>query len=72
MLEYFSIVNQDEVVNYAFSDGKMIFTMAEYPEPADDEIVNFHPCRYTATLSLKKSDLLKFLDFTGHEIIYEK
>ena len=39
LLEYFSIVNQDEVVNYAFSDGKMIFTMAEYPEPADDEIV---------------------------------
>jgi len=44
----------------------------EVVEAADDEIVNFHPCRYTATLSLKKWDLLKFLDFTGHEIIYEK
>ena len=38
----------------------------------DEELVNFHPNRNTATLSLRKADFLKFLDYMGTEIIFEE
>lgn len=41
-------------------------------EAADTEPVNFHPNRNTATLSLSKADFIRFLDFMGNPIIYER
>lgn len=37
----------------------------------DDELINAHPCRNTASLSMRKSDFMKFLEYTGNEIFYE-
>lgn len=41
-------------------------------EAADEEPVHFHPCRNTATLTMRKHDFMKFLEFAGNEIIMEK
>ena len=41
-------------------------------DASDDELVNFHPCRNTATLSLKKKDFMKFLDYVGNKVIEEQ
>ena len=41
-------------------------------EAADEELVNFHPNRNTATLSMKKKDFLKFLEYMGTEVIFEE
>ncbi len=38
----------------------------------ETEPVNFHPNRNTATLSLSKRDFLRFLDFAGNPVIFEK
>lgn len=38
----------------------------------ETELVNFHPNRNTATLSLSKRDFLRFLDFAGNLVIFEK
>ena len=40
-------------------------------EIGDDDIINCHPCRNTASLSMRKSDFMKFLKSTGNEIFYE-
>lgn len=45
---------------------------AAIAEAGAEESVNFHPNRNTATLSMKKSDFLKFLAYTGNRIICEK
>lgn len=41
-------------------------------DAAEDELVNFHPNRNTATLSLKKRDFLKFLESIGTDVIFER
>ena len=41
-------------------------------DAAEDELVNFHPNRNTATLSLKKRDFLKFLESIGADVIFER
>ncbi len=41
-------------------------------EAAAEELVNFHPNRNTATLSLQKRDFLKFLEYIGTEVIFLK
>ena len=41
-------------------------------EAAAEELVNFHPNRNTATLSLQKRDFLKFLEYIGTEVIFEE
>lgn len=41
-------------------------------DAAEDELVNFHPNRNTATLSLKKKDFLKFLESIGADVIFER
>lgn len=38
---------------------------------APDAIVNVHPCRNTATLSMRKEDLMQFLERFAAEIICE-
>lgn len=38
----------------------------------EEELVNFHPNRNTATLSMKKKDFLTFLEHMGCEIIFEE
>lgn len=40
-------------------------------DASGEELVNFHPNRNTATLSMKKRDFLKFLGFVGNEVIFE-
>jgi Uncharacterized conserved protein len=53
-------------------DKKITVVIGHEVEDADDdELVNFHPCRNTATLALKKSDFMKFLNHMGNDIIYE-
>lgn len=37
----------------------------------DDEKISFHPCRNTATITLRKADFLKYLDHVGNEVILE-
>lgn len=37
----------------------------------DDELVNFHPCRNTATIALKKKDFMKYLEHMGNDVIFE-
>lgn len=44
----------------------------EIADAADDEPVNFHPNRNTATLSLAKKDFVKFLDYIGCRVIWEE
>lgn len=41
-------------------------------DAAEEELMNFHPNRNTATLSLKKCDFIRFLQYLGNEIILEK
>jgi len=43
----------------------------ELRDAAGDDLVNFHPCRNTATLALKKSDFMKFIDYIGNPVIVE-
>ncbi|MGF6374985.1 Ala-tRNA(Pro) deacylase [Clostridiales Family XIII bacterium PM5-7] len=38
----------------------------------EDELVNFHPYRNTATLSMKKKDFLRFLTHLGNPVIFEE
>lgn len=38
----------------------------------ETELVNFHPNRNTATLSLTKKDFLRFLEYVGNPVIFEK
>ncbi len=37
----------------------------------DEELLNLHPCRNTATISLHKKDFLRVLDYLGNEVIME-
>ncbi len=39
---------------------------------AETELVNFHPNRNTATLSMTKKDFLRFLEYIGNPVIFEK
>lgn len=41
-------------------------------EADETELVNFHPNRNTATLSLTKKDFLRFLEYVGNPVIFEK
>lgn len=41
-------------------------------DAADEETVNFHPNRNTATLSLMKRDFIRFLNYIGCRVIFEK
>jgi len=38
----------------------------------EDEKISFHPCRNTATLTMRKGDFLKFLEYMGNDIILEQ
>ena len=38
----------------------------------DDEWINFHPCRNTATISLRKRDCMRVLESYGNRIILEE
>lgn len=38
---------------------------------SDDDLLTFHPCRNTASLILKKSDLIKFLESLKVRVIFE-
>lgn len=38
----------------------------------EEELVNFHPNRNTATLGLSKGDFLHFLRYMGNSVIFEK
>lgn len=40
-------------------------------EAADDELLNFHPCRNTATIGIKKADFIQLIERLGNEIIWE-
>ena len=40
-------------------------------EAAEDELINFHPNRNTATLTVKKHQFVKYLESLGNKIIWE-
>ena len=44
----------------------------ELAEAEDDAKLLLHPCRNTASMTLKKGDFMKFLAFVGCEIICEE
>ena len=44
----------------------------EIAEADPDTIINFHPNVNTATISLKVSDMFRFLDRRGNRVICEK
>ncbi|MDY2959981.1 MAG: YbaK/EbsC family protein [Hornefia sp.] len=43
----------------------------EITEALDDEFLNFHPCRNTATISVRKKDFLRILEKMGHKPMFE-
>lgn len=44
----------------------------EITDAPDEEMVNFHPNRNTATMTLAKKDFVKFLDYIGCRVIWEQ
>jgi len=58
-----------------FNDTEKQITVVlekQIADAEDDELVNFHPCRNTATLSMKKCDFMKYLKSMGNKVILEK
>jgi Ala-tRNA(Pro) deacylase len=58
-----------------FNDTEKKITVVlekQIADAADDEQVNFHPCRNTATLGMKKSDFMKYLELMGNKVILEE
>lgn len=57
-----------------FNDTEKMITVVlgnEFAAAPEDEIVSFHPCRNTATLSMKHGDFRKFLEHMGCQVICE-
>ena len=44
----------------------------EIAEADKEDIVNFHPCRNTATLALKNADFIRYLKYIGCSVIVDK
>ncbi len=44
----------------------------EIVDAPDEETMGFHPCRNTATIFIKKHDFMKFLEYTGNEVVLEE
>ena len=38
----------------------------------EDTNINFHPCRNTATISIRKKDVMRILEYMGNKIILEE
>lgn len=58
-----------------FNDTEKKITVVlgkELAEAGDDAKLLLHPCRNTASMTLKKGDFMKFLSRVGNEIIYEE
>ena len=57
-----------------FNDTEKKITVVlgnEIVSAGDEEVLNLHPCRNTATISIRKRDFMKILDYFGNEVILE-
>lgn len=72
LIEYLGVVPGSVTALGAINDTDHQVTFILDADLMQEEIINCHPLRNSATTSIKRDDLLRFMEATGHEAIVLK